>query len=174
MNYGKWPYPIEYGNEKELVTDVLILGGGVAGCFAAISAAKRGAKVTIVEKGATVRSGAAGAGIDHWHYVPTNPASEVTPEELAYSLVKNHNGWTCGMSTYIQCRESYDAVLELEQMGMKIRDTEEEFKGADFRDEATKLLFCYDYRNKYSMRIWGKRMKPSLYRECKRMGGGDP
>ena len=53
---------------------------------------------------------------------------------------------------------------------MKIRDTEGEFKGADFRDEATKLLFCYDYQNKYSIRIWGKRMKPSLHQECRRLG----
>lgn len=166
----EWPYPIEYGKEKGIETEVLILGGGVAGCFAAISAAKKGADVTIVEKGATVRSGGAGAGIDHWHHSPTNPASSVTPEELAQGLIRNHGGWTCGIATYIQCRESYDALLELEKMGMKIRDTEDEFKGADFRDEATKLLFCYEYQNKHSLRIWGKRMKPSLYRECRRLG----
>ena len=166
----EWPYPVEYGNEKEFSTEVLILGGGVAGCFAAISSAKKGAEVTIVEKGATVRSGGAGAGIDHWQFSPTNPASGITPEELAEGLIRNHNGWNCGMTTYIQCREGYDALLELEKMGMKIRDTEDEFIGADFRDEATKLLFCYEYQNKYSLRIWGKRMKPSLYKECRRLG----
>jgi NADPH-dependent 2,4-dienoyl-CoA reductase/sulfur reductase-like enzyme len=38
----KWPYPIRYGEEKEIAGDVLVLGGGIAGCWAAISAAKKG------------------------------------------------------------------------------------------------------------------------------------
>ena len=43
--------------------DVLVIGGGMAGCFAAIHAARRGARVIVAEKGATIRSGAAGGGI---------------------------------------------------------------------------------------------------------------
>ncbi len=38
-------------------TDVLVIGGGVAGCFAAIEAAKAGLTVTIVEKANVGRSG---------------------------------------------------------------------------------------------------------------------
>ena len=52
------------------------------GCFAAISAAKKGCNVIIVEKGATIRSGAAGAGIDHWANVYTNPGSKLSPDEM--------------------------------------------------------------------------------------------
>ncbi|MBW1804023.1 MAG: FAD-binding protein, partial [Deltaproteobacteria bacterium] len=70
----------------------------------------------------------------------------------------------------ICARESWDALLELEQMGMKIRDNEGEFKGAEFRDEKTGLLFAYDYVNKNCIRIWGTGMKPALYGECKRLG----
>ena len=62
----KWPYEIKYKEEKRIATDVLIIGAGMAGCFCAIHAARRGAKVTLVEKGAAIRSGASGAGIDHW------------------------------------------------------------------------------------------------------------
>ena len=40
----EWPYPIEYGEEKHFDTDVLVLGGGIAGCFAAIAAAHKGAR----------------------------------------------------------------------------------------------------------------------------------
>ena len=43
----EWPYPIRYGVEKEVSADVLILGGGIAGCHAAINAAKRGEKRTL-------------------------------------------------------------------------------------------------------------------------------
>ncbi len=30
----RWPYPIRYGREREVHTDVLVLGGGIAGCWA--------------------------------------------------------------------------------------------------------------------------------------------
>ena len=57
---------IELNKREEDVSDVLVLGGGIAGCYAAIAAARKGMSVTLVEKGATVRSGAAGSGFDHW------------------------------------------------------------------------------------------------------------
>jgi succinate dehydrogenase/fumarate reductase flavoprotein subunit len=166
----KWPYPIAYGKEQDIDADVLILGGGLAGCWAAISAARTGLKVALVEKGCTIHSGSAGAGIDHWQDAATNPASKVTPDELAQAIIDAREGYVCGISRYIKCRESYDRLLELEKMGMKIRDSEDEFKGADFRDEQTKFLFAYNYRDKHVIRIWGTGMKPALYRECKRLG----
>jgi NADPH-dependent 2,4-dienoyl-CoA reductase/sulfur reductase-like enzyme len=58
--YGKptpWPYPICYDKEQEIETDVLIIGGGIAGCWAAISAARTGVKVALVEKADTIRCG---------------------------------------------------------------------------------------------------------------------
>ena len=47
----EWPYPIRYGEVKEVSTDVLVIGGGVAGCRAAISAAQRGVTVAVAERG---------------------------------------------------------------------------------------------------------------------------
>ena len=38
-------------NAENITTDVLVLGGGLAGCFAAIKAAEKGAKVIIVAEG---------------------------------------------------------------------------------------------------------------------------
>ncbi len=169
QNIPQWPYPIKYDVQNEVTADVLVLGGGISGCFAAINAARKGARVVIVEKGATERAGAAAAGVDHWLYATTNPASKVTPEEVTEALLKNNGGWICGVAQYIQCKESYDALLDLEKFGMKIRDTEDEFKGADFRDEETKLLFCWDYENKFNIRVWGTSAKPALYNECERL-----
>ena len=60
----EWPYPILYEKEQEIETDILVIGGGMAGCWAAISAARKGLKVAMVEKTATVRSGAVGPGAD--------------------------------------------------------------------------------------------------------------
>jgi succinate dehydrogenase/fumarate reductase flavoprotein subunit len=165
----EWPYPIRYQKEREVKTDVLVLGGGVAGCFAAISAAREGVRVVIVEKGATIRSGAGGAGCDHWIHAP-NPCSKISAEELVAYELESSGGYCNGLSRYIAARESYETLLELEKMGAKIRDTEDEFRGADFRDEETKFLFAYDYENKIHFRVWGTTFKPALHKECKRLG----
>lgn len=166
----EWPYPVKYHLENEINTDVLVLGGGIAGCWAAIAAARKGVKVALVDKGAIIRSGAGGSGCDHWESAATNPCSHVSPEELTLAMIKDHNGYNNGISHYIECREGYDRLLDLEKMGGKIRDTEDEFKGAEFRDEKTKFLFAYDYENKFTLRVWGTTFKPALYKECKRLG----
>ena len=44
-----WPYANEIGQEETITSDVLVLGGGLSGCFAAIAAARRGLSVTLVE-----------------------------------------------------------------------------------------------------------------------------
>ena len=170
FNKLEWPYPVKWHEEKKISVDVLVLGGGIAGCWAAIAAVKKGVKVALVEKGATIRSGAGGSGCDHWESAATNPCSRVTPEELTQAMIKDHNGYNNGISHYIECREGYDRLLDLEKMGGKIRDTEDEFRGAEFRDEKTKFLFAYDYENKFTLRVWGTTFKPILYRECKRLG----
>ena len=73
-----WPYPVRYGSETEAEFDVLVIGGGVAGCHAAINAARRGAKVALLDNGAVIRSGSGGAGVDHWHGSVLNPCSRET------------------------------------------------------------------------------------------------
>ena len=165
-----WPYTVDYQKEHEISSDVLVLGGGIAGCWAAISAARKGAKVVLVDKGATKTSGAGGSGVDHWHAAVTNPACTIDPLEFSEVTINNYGGWRCGISQHITSMESYDCHLELEKMGMKIRDSEDEFKGADFRDEKTKLMFAYDYTAKYCVRVWGAHVKHFLYDECLRLG----
>ncbi len=164
-----WPYGNEVGQEETIESDVLVLGGGLSGCFAAIAAARKGLSVTLVEKGAVERSGSAGTGFDHWESACTNPCSKVTPEEIAEAYVDEQDWYSNGIAHYIECREGYDRLL-LESFGGKIRDTEDEFVGAEFRDEKTKLMFAYDYENKFTIRVWGSTFKPALYRELKRLG----
>jgi succinate dehydrogenase/fumarate reductase flavoprotein subunit len=166
----KWPYPVRYGKETEITSDVLIVGGGIAGSQAAISAAKRGAKVVVIDKGMVKRSGSGGMGVDHWHGALTNPCSKVTPEEFNKAIMDSSHGYACGPAWYIICKESWDTLLDCEKMGVQIRDVDDEFKGADFRDETTKLIFAYDYQNKTSIRVYGYNMKPCLYNEMKKLG----
>ncbi|UCC16589.1 MAG: FAD-binding protein [Dehalococcoidales bacterium] len=170
----EWPYPILYDEEQEIDTDVLVIGGGMAGCWAAISAARKGLTVTLVEKSATVRSGAVGPGVDHWCDAPNHPLSKVDPDEWAQRLTDANGGYNCGIGRQIQCREDYDTLLELEQMGGKIRDTEDEWKGAEGRDEETKFMFSPRnnafHETNFVFRIWGTTFKPALRKECQRLG----
>jgi succinate dehydrogenase/fumarate reductase flavoprotein subunit len=165
-----WPYPVQYSKESEVDVDVVVVGGGVSGCWAAIGAARKGLNVALVDKGNPIRSGSNGSGVDHWQWAATNPASKVAPDELAQIMIDTKKGWISAISRWIKTHESWDRLLELEKMGMKIRDDEDEFKGAEFRDEKTKLLFCFNYRDNDAIRIWGTGLKPALTRECKRLG----
>jgi succinate dehydrogenase/fumarate reductase flavoprotein subunit len=169
MRVYDWPYPNEFGAEEVIDSEVLVLGGGLAGCFAAIAAARRGKKVTLVEKGAVIRSGAAGSGFDHWESCCTNPCSRVTPKEIAEAYIREQDYYSNGIAHYIECREGYDRLLDMESFGGKIRDTEGEFRGAEFRDDETGFMFAYDYKNKFTLRVWGTTFKPALYRELKRL-----
>ncbi|NLM46048.1 MAG: FAD-dependent oxidoreductase [Firmicutes bacterium] len=103
----KWPYKISYGKEQEIESDVLVIGGGIAGCWAAISAARSGASVVLAEKGATIRSGAGGPGCDHYCDIPTNPLSKVDPDEWARQMCTPFSNV---IGTQIQCREGFDTV----------------------------------------------------------------
>lgn len=170
MHVYPWPYENEIGKVETVEADVLVLGGGLSGCFAAIAAARRGQRVILVEKGATEKSGSAGTGFDHWENACTNPCSGVTPEEIAWAFVDEQCGYSNGIVNYIGCREGYDRLLDIERFGGKIRDTEDNFAGAEFRDEETKFLFAYDYKNRFTFRVWGSTFKPALVRELKQLG----
>ena len=188
----EWPYPIKFGEEKELEADVLVLGGGIAGCWASISAARTGARVVMMEKGDVKRSGAGGPGCDHWCNVPGNPCSRVDPDTWAIEEMNAGGSFSNGIGIQIQCREDWDTLQEMELMGGKIRDTEDEFLGVEGRDEKTKLMFSPRYsagpslflakgygepgfnapekRNNVVIRIWGSTFKPALKKECLRLG----
>jgi succinate dehydrogenase/fumarate reductase flavoprotein subunit len=170
----EWPYEIRYDREQQIETDVLVIGGGIAGCWAAISAARNGARVALVEKSATIRSGAGGPGCDHWCDTAANPLSKVNPDEWAQMLTNGFGGYGCGIGREIQCRENYDTLLELEKMGGKIRDTGDKFKGVEGRDDKTKFLISPRmnpfHDTNVVIRVFGTTFKPALKRECERLG----
>lgn len=186
-----WPYPVNYEKEHEIDTDVLIIGGGIAGCWAAISAARTGVRVALVEKGDVIRSGAGGPGCDHWCNAPANPLSNVDPDEWAEHMA--NRPYCNGIGIQIQCRENWDTLQEMELMGGKIRDDKDEYVGAIGRDDKTKLMISPRYTRVHSyvpgsqqeitlksnpekklnnvvIRVWGSTFKPALKKECQRLG----
>lgn len=70
----------------ELDADVLVIGGGPAGTWAAISASSKGAKVVLVDKGFCGSSGAtAPSGTGVW-YVPPDPAKRAAAMNSRWDL----------------------------------------------------------------------------------------
>ncbi|WP_066269584.1 FAD-dependent oxidoreductase [Hydrogenophaga palleronii] len=69
------PLLSDAAGQQQIQTDVLVIGGGPAGTWAAVAAAARGARVTLVEKGFCGTSGAtAPSGTGLWH-VPRDRAA---------------------------------------------------------------------------------------------------
>ncbi len=113
-------------------TDVLIIGGGLAGCMAAIKAAEAGVKVTIAEKANTSSSGCAGTGIDHmWGYFPA------VHETIGWSiedLMEDHTqiiarGLVDKELLRLVASEAYDRVLDLEKFGVNFRYQDSKWPG---------------------------------------------
>jgi succinate dehydrogenase/fumarate reductase flavoprotein subunit len=73
-----------------LETDILVVGGGIGGLCAAISAAEAGARVLVLEKANTKRSGSGATGNDHFTcYYPKYHGPDVKPivKELLDSML---------------------------------------------------------------------------------------
>ncbi|MBS7525377.1 FAD-dependent oxidoreductase [Fusibacter paucivorans] len=170
MNDIEWQYQSEISKTAYHDSDVLVLGGGIAGCMAAIDAAKSGMRVTVVEKAGIKRSGAGGSGCDHWENAATNPGSTVSAETLTAAMMDDNDGYNNAISHYIEAREGWHYLSQIETMGGKIRDDEDLYKGAAFRDEKTKLLYAYDYDSKTTLRIWGSTFKPAMVKTMRSLG----
>jgi succinate dehydrogenase/fumarate reductase flavoprotein subunit len=162
----EWPYPIEYDTINRVEVDVLVIGGGLAGSCAGIAAARRGARVAVVDKAPIKRSGCGGAGMDHYNTILDNPKSPITPEE---NLERMTDDSILGHRDYIAIKGTWDALMELEKLGLNIRDDDDDFAGAATRDEETKLLKAYDYKNMVSVKLRGGHyIKPVLHEGLKK------
>ena len=104
-------------SEQTLTTDVLVVGGGIAGCFAAIRAKELGVDVIMVEQGTSGFSGMSARGM---HYLRV-----VLPEDDHDLVLKG----TVLESEYmidqefaeIGIKETYDRFQDLLKFGVGFR-----------------------------------------------------
>ena len=138
--------------KKELTTDILIIGGGTAGCYAAVTAARKSPKtrILVAEKANIQRSGCLAAGVnalnawlgdgqtpqDYLSFVRRD-AEQIIREDLVLTMAEGF----------------HDAVTDLEKMGLVIQ------KNADG---------SYASRGSYNIRINGENIKPLLAKEVGR------
>jgi len=103
---------------KEIVieTDVLVIGGGWAGFFAAVKAKEDGANVTLVEKGYASRAGA--SSMNDGHFTVYNPdwghkLSGWMAQHAIFGEYMNNPEWT-----ETTCLESYDRLQDVLSWGV--------------------------------------------------------
>lgn len=165
----RWPYKLDYGKTNWVKVDVLVIGGGHAGGCAGIQAARRGARVAVVDKAPIKRSGCGGAGQDHWNCILGNPFSPMSPEENAEKAITGSS--IQGHREYIAIKGAWDALLKLEEMGLPIRDKDGLFRESEFYHRETALLKAYDYKNLTAVKLMGGHyIKPVIYEELRRLG----
>lgn len=145
-------------------TDLLIIGGGIAGLMAAIRAADSGVTdITVVEKANVVRSGAGGGGNDHFRcYIP-----EVHGEGLpalravvAETLASHTGGGQDTKLSRLFMERSFEVVQQWEEWGIAMRPTGKwDFAGHAFPGRP-RIFLKYD----------GSNQKKVLAREARKRG----
>ncbi|MBE6018389.1 MAG: FAD-binding protein [Lachnospiraceae bacterium] len=166
----RWPYPVKYGQVRHITVDVCVIGCGTAGASAAVAAARCGLKVAAVDKAPIKHSGNAGAGMDHWNMTINSPSNPFTPEEIAekgtFMCGKRH-----GPEFYIAMKGSWEALMELADLGMPIYDEDGDFEGQPALDEATGVLKAFDYSKVTTVRLrGGQYIKTSLFDGLRKYG----
>ncbi|BDI30332.1 oxidoreductase [Capsulimonas corticalis] len=104
----------DLGEPLELIADVLVIGGGPAGAWAAWSAASRGARVVLADKGYLGSSGAAASGgMTLWHSEPDADSRERAKENRRkVDGLLSDLGW---MDRVLE--QTYQNVRRIEQFG---------------------------------------------------------
>jgi succinate dehydrogenase/fumarate reductase flavoprotein subunit len=148
---------------KVAETDVLILGGGVTGLWAAIKAKEHVEKVTIVDKGPhdwggqASRSGGAMVGV-----VPPKESPEAFLEDFIYY----YDGLCDQELMKVILEGSYPMMQELQQLGYQfITDEQGNLKGVPQR--ALDHVKCYIGA---PFGMGGKNLVACLVDECERLG----
>jgi len=147
-------------DRAHMETDVLIVGGGIAGLMAAINAADQGVSVTVAEKANTKRSGSGATGNDHFLcYIPEIHGDDIEPihTEVTNSLI---GGYLDSPHTVKFLEQSFARVRDWESWGIEMKPRGKwEFMGHAFPGRPRVWL-------KYA----GHNQKTVLTKEAKKRG----
>tara|TARA_Y100000817_G_scaffold60882_1_gene45563 strand:- start:41 stop:1771 length:1731 start_codon:yes stop_codon:yes gene_type:complete len=108
---------------NSLETDVLVIGGGVAGCMAAIPALEAGLSVVVCEKGKVLdHCGSVGCGVDHYLTIMESGPEWDTPEFLIKHLPKLTDGIVDMAVASRVIHEMPKVVRKIESFGVNFKD----------------------------------------------------
>jgi succinate dehydrogenase/fumarate reductase flavoprotein subunit len=122
LNSEKGIIMIEVSREV-IETDVLVVGGGIAGLMAAINAANRGVRVVVAEKANTKRSGSGATGNDHFCcYIPEVHGDDIEPI-IREDLNSLHGKLQDSSLVRVFLEQSFDRVRDWDSWGIDMRPT---------------------------------------------------
>ncbi len=107
---------------REMVCDVLVVGGGTAGTMAALTAARHGANVLLLEKAHVRHSGALAMGMDGVNnaVVP----GKASPEDYVADITVANDGIVDQRTVYQTATRGFEMVQRLESYGVKFEKDE--------------------------------------------------
>jgi len=108
-------------DKNAIETDVLVIGGGIAGLMAGISAARQGVGVLVAEKANTKRSGCGATGNDHFMcYIPQVHGKDMEPI-LAEYYKSQVGGFSDPSLATVFLEQSFERVRDWQQWGISMR-----------------------------------------------------
>jgi adenylylsulfate reductase subunit A len=143
-----------------LETDVLIVGGGLAGNNAAIAAAEKGARVLIVDKSSIDRCGAIAGGVDHFMAYLGTDTWDVREAYLEWGSRIARGAVNLKVQNAVFCRELDAAMERMDRIGCTLKQPD----GTYYRTAAL------GQPGTYFINFNGKQLKPLLAREARRLG----
>lgn len=146
--------------EQFLETDVLVIGGGLGGCMAAVKASEEGVDVTLMEKATLRRGGNAASGL---HRIPLiHPDFNLSWEDFA----RGNAAWGEIVDediSYTMAKDSYGIIQDLESWDIQIRQDDGTFLfevAADILVPHQTVVYPPE----------GSTLKPKLAKEVKKRG----
>ncbi|MBN1629816.1 MAG: FAD-binding protein [Thermoleophilia bacterium] len=154
--------------EREIKTDVLVIGGGIAGCFAAKKAREAGLEVTIVDKGRAGKSGASIAAGGCFMVFDPDQGHDFDASMEAISAkgeYVNNRSWD-----EVILRESWPAFQELIAWGVDFPVDLEHMSSYETERYSQKYVadFAEPPFGKYPLQF--RKVSPVLRREAERSG----
>ncbi len=146
---------------KRYTCDFLVVGGGVGGLMAAITAGRNGVDVIVAEKADTRRSGSGANGNDHYHcYIPQCHGDDIGRVRREIGASFDAGPWVDSSMTDVWINRSYEIIQMWETIGIQMRPT------GEYRFEGHGMPGFQLYNLKFD----GKNQKPALTAEAKKQG----
>jgi adenylylsulfate reductase, subunit A len=144
-----------------VTTDVLVVGGGIAGCNAALAAAERGARVVVMDKGKIERSGDLGGGVDHFlAFLGTGRKWDTREAFLDWVWEAGGGTGDPAIIDAVCCSELKEAIDRMVAVGIPLTQPD----GSFYRTGS------FGMPGPYFINFNGKKIKPSLARRVRKLG----
>ncbi len=145
----------------EITTEVLIIGGGLAGTNAAMGAAEKGADVVIADKGDIRRSGDIGGGVDHFlAYLGQGPSWDTQEAFLDYVEKIGKGTGHLSIIESVYCAELDGAIDRMARIGNPLTQPDGSFYRTGSMGQP----------GRYWINFNGKNLKPKLGQAVRRLG----